>query len=172
MRSAIEAGNILIREGCSLPEGLGIEREPCVPGWAIVKDLDGYALDRKIRPTGWTFFCLAREMKATVFGFNKEKMARRAVERILANPKSEKFNSLEVTRVASKGTHRFPFIGYATVSAHSRHIQESAFLSQPKNLATAGMKSPSASQDTRMTSGLTQLSQEAIKEPVSISIAG
>ena len=55
-------------------------------------------------------------------------LKRRAMERILANRKLEKFNSLEVVRVASK---RFLGIHHVTVSAQSRHIQESPFLFRP-----------------------------------------
>ncbi len=70
----------MIREGTSLPRTLHFESEPCVPGWRLVKHLDGYGLDRKIREAGWTFFCQAGESNATVFGIDKEKMVRRAIE--------------------------------------------------------------------------------------------
>ncbi|SRR5712692_850458 len=131
MPDTIKTGTILIREGTRLPGALRFESEPCVPGWRLVKDLDGYGLDRKIHGAGWTFFCLAGEIGATVFGFDGQKTIRRAVERILANPKSEKFNSLEITRVASK---RFLGVPYASVSAQSRHIQESLILFRAKDL--------------------------------------
>ncbi len=113
-----------------MPEALRFETEPCAPGWRLVKNLDGYGLDRKIHEAGWIFFYLAGEIEATVFGLDGQKTVRRAVKRILANLKSEKFNSLEITRVASK---RFLGVPYASVSAHSRHIQESAFLFRAKD---------------------------------------
>ncbi len=131
MPDTIKTGTILIKEGTLLPGALRFESEPCVPGWRLVKDLDGYGLDRKIHGAGWTFFCLAGEIGATVFGFDGQKTIRRAVERILANPKSERFNSLEITRVASK---RFLGVPYASVSAQSRHIQESLVLFRAKDL--------------------------------------
>ena len=127
MPDTIKTGTILIKEGTLLPEVLRFESEPCAPGWRLVKNLDGYGLDRKIHEAGWTFFCLAGEIKATVFGFDEQKRVRGAVKRILANLKSEKFNSLEITRVATK---RFLGVPYASVSARSRHIQESMFLFQ------------------------------------------
>jgi hypothetical protein len=89
-------------------------------------------LDREIHEAGWTFFCLAGEIKATVFGFDAQKVVRRAVKRILAKLKSERFNSLEITQVASK---RFLGLPYATVSACSRHIQESVFLFRGKRVS-------------------------------------
>lgn len=131
MPDTIKTGTILIKEGTVLPKALPFESEPCASGWRLVKNLVGYELDRKIHEAGWTFFYLASEIKATAFGFDAEKTARRAVKRILANLKSEKFNSLEITRVASK---RFLGVPYASVSAHSRHIQESAFLFRAKDL--------------------------------------
>jgi len=125
----IDTGNILIEEGTLLPEALRIERESCVPGWRVVRGLDGYALDREVRKVGWTFFCLAGEIKATVFGFEKQSMMHRAIEQILAKAKPEKFNSLEITGVVSLGSEHFPILRCVTVSARSRHIQGNAILS-------------------------------------------
>jgi hypothetical protein len=120
-----EAGRIFIREGTLLPKTLQIESEPYMPGWRSVSNLDGCALGRKIHDAGWTFFCLAYETKATVFGIDGEKMVRRAIERILANREGEKFNSLEIVRVASLASKRYLGIRHVTVSARSRHVQES-----------------------------------------------
>ena len=131
MPDTIKAGTILIKEGILLPGALRLESEPCAPGWRLVKDVDGYRLHRKIHEAGWTFFFLAGEIKAIVFGSDGQNTVRRAVKRILANLKSEKFNSLEITRVASK---RFLGVPYASVSAYSRHIQESMFLFRAKDL--------------------------------------
>ena len=131
MAETIKTGTILIKEGTLLPEALQFESEPCATGWRLVKNLDGYGLDRKIHEAGWTFFCLAGEIKATVFGFEGQETVRRAVKRILAKLKSEKFNSLEITRVASK---RFLGVPYASVSVRSRHIQESLVLFRSKDL--------------------------------------
>ena len=133
MAGKIKIGSILIEDGTFRPAGVQFESEPYTPGWRLVKDLDGCGLDRKIRAARWNFFCLAGEIEATVFGLDEEKMVRRAIERILANPKTKTFNSLEITRVASVGSERFPLVHYLTVSAHSRHLQESLILSSAKN---------------------------------------
>src|ERR1700738_4804434 len=130
MPDSIKTGTILIKEGTLLPEVLRFESEPCATGWRLVKNLDGYGLGRKISEAGWTFFWLAGELGATVFGFDGQKTVGRAVKRILANLKLGEFNSLEITRVASK---RFLGLPYASVSAHSRHIQENAFLLRAKD---------------------------------------
>jgi hypothetical protein len=140
--NAIEAGRIFVREGTALPKTVQIESEPYMPGWRSVKSLDGYELGRKIHDAGWTFFCLAYETKATVFGIDEEKMMRRAIERILANreAEAEKFNSLEIARVAWWTSKRFLGIRHITVSAQSRHIQESPviFQAQHKDSEVAG----------------------------------
>jgi len=91
-------------------------------------------LDRKIRKAGWTFFCLAGQLGATVFGIDEQKTLSRAVEQILASPESAEFNSLEIMRVASEASKRFLGVRYVTVSAQSRHIQDSAFLFQATEL--------------------------------------
>lgn len=131
MIDAIKVGTILIEEGTLMPECLRFESEPYSDDWRAVKNLDGYGLDRKIRETGWTFFYMADEIRASVFGFDREKAIGRAVNRLLANLKAEKFNSLEITRVAAK---RFLGLPYVTVSAHSRHIQGSMVLFRSKRL--------------------------------------
>jgi hypothetical protein len=128
-----EAGRIFVREGTLLPKTLRIESEPYMPGWRSVKGLDGCGLGRMIHAAGWTIFCLAYETKATVFGIDGEKMVRRAIERILANRMPEKFNSLEIVRVAALASKRFLGIRHVTVSARSRHIQESPVIFQVKD---------------------------------------
>ncbi len=130
MAETIKTGTILIKDGTFLPDALQFESEPCATGWRLVKNLDGYGLGRKIHEAGWTFFCLAGEIKATVFGFDGQKSVRRAVKRILTNLKSEKFNGLEIAQVEA---NRFLGLPYASVCAHSRHIQENAFLLQAKD---------------------------------------
>jgi len=134
MPDTIKPGTILIKEGTLLPEAVRFESEPCVPGWRLLKDLDGCGLDRKIRDAGWTFFCLAGQLGATVFGIDEQKTLSRAVGQILANLESAEFNSLEIMRVTSEASKRFLGVRYVTVSAQSRHIQESAFLFGAKDL--------------------------------------
>ena len=123
MPDTIKPGTILIKEGTLLPEAVRFESEPCVPGWRLVKDLDGCGLDRKIREAGWTFFCLAGQLGATVFGIDEQKTLSRAVGQILANLESAEFNSLEIMRVTSEASKRFLGVRYVTVSAQSRHLQ-------------------------------------------------
>ncbi len=48
MPDKITRGTIFIKESTLLPETLRFQSEACVPGWRLVKDLDGCGLDRKI----------------------------------------------------------------------------------------------------------------------------
>jgi len=135
MADVTEAGRIFIRERTQLPQTLQLESETYMSGWRSVKSLDGYGLGRKIHAAGWTFFCLAYETKASVFGIDAEKMVRRAIERILVNreAEAEKFNSLEIARVGWWASRYFLGMRHVTVSAQSRHIQESPVIFQVKD---------------------------------------
>ena len=134
MPDTIKTGTILIKEGTLLPEVLRFESEPCAPGWRLVKNLDGYGLDRKIHESGWTFSWRPGEIGATLSGLDEQMTLRRAVEQILANLETAEFNSLEIMRVASEASNRFQGVRYVTVSAQSRDIQESAPLFRAKDL--------------------------------------
>jgi hypothetical protein len=131
MKNEITAGTVLIKNGALLPKDLQFETEAGVPGWRFVKYFDVRGMDRKIQKTGWTFFCLAGEIKATAFGIDPQRMVRTAIERILAKSPSSNFNSLEITKMSSAGSERFPVIRYMTVSAQSRQIQQNMFLASP-----------------------------------------
>jgi hypothetical protein len=125
MAEKIKTGTVLIKDGALLPDALQFETEPCAKGWRLVKNLDACALGQKVRETGWTFFCVAGQIKRSIVGFDGQAMARRAVKRILTNLKLDKFNGLEITQIEMK---RFLGLPYVTVCAHSRHIQENVFL--------------------------------------------
>ena len=123
------SGTTLIRENTLLPAGLTIESEVFLPGWRVVKNLDGSALARNVESANWNFFYLAGESRAIVFGRDRSGTLRKAVKRILAKQEKQ-FNSLEITKVVSK---RFLGIPFMSVTAHSRHIQQSIGLVSAKD---------------------------------------
>ena len=131
MASPIKTGTVFVEEGTPLPDSLKFESEPYSNGWSSFKNLNGYGLEREIREEGWTLFNLA-EIKASVFGFDREKAARAALNQVLAKVKSDNFNALEISQVTAK---RFLGLSYVTVSAHALHLQESMFLLHDKQLA-------------------------------------
>ena len=121
---------ILIRDNTFLPEGLMVESEVFLPGWRAVRNLDGYGLGQKIEEAKWYFFYLAGEHRATALGREGLGTLRRAVKQILAKREGQTFNSLEITKAASK---RFLGIPFMSVAAHFRHIQQGICLVPAKN---------------------------------------
>ena len=115
------SGTILIRENTLLSAGLAVETEIFLPGWRVVKNLDGYGLGKKIEEAKWNFFYLVGETRAIALGREELGTLRRAVKQILAKQAGQKFNSLEITKVASK---RFLGIPFISVTAHFRHINK------------------------------------------------
>ena len=68
MQEGIKSRSILVKDGTLFPEGFQLESASYSPGWTSVKALDGCALDRETYEAGWTFFHLAGESRAAVFG--------------------------------------------------------------------------------------------------------
>lgn len=118
-----EVGLVLIKDGTLLPDSLLLESEPYTSGWRAVKNLAAHGLDRQISAAHWTFFYLAGEIQASAVGSDGPENTRKAIEKIVAMRELAKFNSLEITGVIRK---RFLGVPYTTVTAHSRHIQESS----------------------------------------------
>jgi hypothetical protein len=104
---------------------VGLESEPCSGGWSFLKILDRFALDRDIRAAGWNFFFMAAEVKVMFLGSVGAAKIQKALKRILEKVKPQQFNGLEVTEIVSG---RFLGVPYVTVSAHSRHMQQSCCL--------------------------------------------
>src|SRR5438874_9756601 len=126
------SGAVLIRENTLLPAGLAVESEVFLPDWRVVKNLDRSTLARNIEGANWNFFYLAGEIRATVLGRDRSGTLRRAVRRVLAKQKGQKFNSLEITNVVSKWFLGIPFIN---ITAHLRHIQQGIGLVSAKDSA-------------------------------------
>ena len=122
--------SILIRENTALPVGLTVESEVFLPGWRAARNLDGYGLGQKMEEAKWYFSYLAGEHRAIALGREELGTLRRAVKQILAKQEGRTFNSLEITKVASK---RFLGIPFMSVAAHFRHIQEGICLVPAKN---------------------------------------
>ena len=118
---ANETGIILIRDGALLPPNFLVESENFLPGWRILKHVDGYTFNRKIREANWSFVRLTGEYKAKAVGRAYPGILRKAVLRILAGLRGRKFNSLEVNVVVLK---HFVGLAFLTITANRRHIQD------------------------------------------------
>ena len=103
-----------------MPPDFALESEAFLPGWRIVKNLDGYTLNRKISQANWKFVRLTGEHKARVVGRVYSGTLRKGIARILDGLRGKKFNSLEINVV---GLKRFVGFAFVRISANRRHIQ-------------------------------------------------
>jgi hypothetical protein len=126
MTPDVQVGTILIaEESPDMKAVLALHSEPYFEHWSVVKALDGFTLDDKIHTARWNFFFLAGEVKALFLGPIGAIKVRKALQRISRKVKAANFNCLEVTGIVVK---RSLGVTYTTVSAHSRHIQQSSQL--------------------------------------------
>jgi len=58
MPEAVQVGTILMSEW---PQLFELETASYSGPWSVVKGLDGFAVDRKIRAAGWSFFLSRRK---------------------------------------------------------------------------------------------------------------
>jgi hypothetical protein len=134
MTPKVQVGTILIEERPLIAQVLGLESEPYSGNWSVIKGLDGFSLDRKIHTAGWNFFFIATEVKVMIFGAIGATNIHSALKRILEKVRQQNFNCFEVTGIVAK---RFLGVPYATVSGHSRHIQQSCVLGGVQERQTA-----------------------------------
>ncbi len=132
----VQVGSVLIgEESPHMAEALALQSEPYFGNWSVVKLLDGIALDDKIHAARWNFLFMADEIKATFFGAVGAGKIQRALQQIARKVKHQNFNCLEVTAIVAK---HFLGVPYTTVSAHSRHIQQSYRLDSIETRQNAG----------------------------------
>jgi hypothetical protein len=134
MPQNINVGTILVKEWLGMPKLAGLDAEPCVGEWSLVKVIDAFALEREIHAAGWNLFFMATEVKTMFFGFLGEEKIKRALKRILAKVELQHFNALEVTQISARF---FMGVPYVTVSAHSRHMQQSCNLDSSESRRTS-----------------------------------
>jgi hypothetical protein len=125
MPPIVQVGAILMKDWPGMKKLLGLESEPYSGQWTLLRALDVCALDRKIHAAGWNFFFMATEVKVMFFGSVGATKIQNALKRIVKKVKQQHFNSLEVTAIV---TRHFLGVPYVTVSAHSRHMQQSCCL--------------------------------------------
>ena len=131
MTPKVQVGTILIEERPLIAQVLGLESEPYSGNLSLIKGLDGFSLDRKIHTAGWNFFFIATEVKVMIFAaIGATNIHRRILEKV----RQQNFNCFEVTGIVAK---RFLGVPYATVSGHSRHVQQSCMLDGVQERQTA-----------------------------------
>jgi|ERR1041385_3969306 hypothetical protein len=125
MATTVQVGTIFIEDRPLIMRPLDLKSESYSGGWGVLQSYTSSTLDQKIRGTGWNFFFMADEVKASAFGALAAKSIRRALKQIFANIKDPDSNCLEITQIIEK---RFWGIPYITICAHSRHIQQGCML--------------------------------------------
>jgi hypothetical protein len=118
----IASGSILIENGTPLPQFFRAATDSYPNAWiAIDSSLNFHERENELAATGWTFHYMASKVRATAFGFDRQKMVYRALKRLIAGARLQQCNCLEIDEVAM---HSFLGMPYVSVSAHSRNIQK------------------------------------------------
>jgi len=125
MPTRVQVDTMMIQEGLLLPTSLGLESDSYSNGWRVLKDIDSYSLDRRVRALGWHLFFMAEQVKVIVLGRREEKNLRRGLKRIMAKVRSLNFNCVGLTEIV---TRHFLGIPYVAITAHSYHLQESCVI--------------------------------------------
>ena len=147
MTQVITAGDILVQGGTYLPGSLRLQTQSDSNEWTAVSD-NRTTFEKAVQEEGWTFFFLAGEIKATVFGFDKEKALRSAVQHLIKDVKFQHCNSLEIMQITNKSFFRVP---YVSVSAHVRHLQKGLLFSGRVSDAQSGASSRDSTSKRRLT---------------------
>ena len=121
MPSSIQIGSILIKEQPLMNQHFGLESDSYSQNWSVVRAVNGFSLDRKVRAAGWNSFFMAPEVQANAFGSIRAGSLLTALQRIFSKVRGDDFNCLEVTGIAARNLFGIP---YVVVAAHSRHIQK------------------------------------------------
>ena len=134
MPSTVQVGTILMKEWAGMPLLIGLETEPGLGEWRMVKVPDALSLDREIHAAGWNLFFMAAEVKTMFFESVRAPKVQSALKQILAKVKRQHFNGLEVTAIVAC---HFLGVPYVTVFAHSRHMQRSCNMGSAERRQTS-----------------------------------
>ncbi len=121
MSRPIAAGDILLESGTFLPNSMTRPGESSLPGWSAVQG-SRPVFEKEVDQAGWNLFFMAGEIQASVFGFDRQRAAQAAIERLGTIVKSQHCNCIQITDVVEKSFCMLPFV---RVRAHARHLQPS-----------------------------------------------
>jgi len=120
--SPIARGTILIEEGTAIPSSFRLETAPYPGTWmSTVNKVNVRSIESEPGFTGWSVFYLAGTVKATAFGFDRQKSIHSALGQLTAGAAAKNCNGIEIDEVAD---HSFLGIPWISVSAHSIRIQK------------------------------------------------
>ena len=122
--TSFESGIIFLKEGASAPASLVLRSDSFINGWRVVDHCPS-VVDRQMRDTGWTFFVVAGEMRATTFRFDRGKALAAGLRRLAEMTKALRCNGFEISRVTHKAILG---VSRVSVSCHARHLQQGSLL--------------------------------------------
>jgi len=125
----ITSGVLLIERDALRPRCFDVEAGSHPNGWIPIRQpLTPQQLEKELSATGWTFFFMAGPIRATAFGFNREKTVYTALNRGIKAVKQLRCNCLQIESVEM---HSFLGIPYVSVSVRPRHIQKGVLFAGP-----------------------------------------
>ncbi len=122
---------IFLRAQCQLPSGLGLIQKQFCELWLSVEDTTAFALETKVRNTGWHFMWLMEAYFCRGIGRTAESARRRAITLALSKVK-KRFNAAELGLVTFT---KYPGFQVARIILHARLIQEHASLDRGEAVA-------------------------------------
>lgn len=120
----VHTGEMMIREGFLLRDGVGIESQSYSRNWRTIVGMNSWILEQKLREAGLHLFFIAGELKVTRVGFGRWAVGR-AMRAVLALGRKSDFNCMEIAQVT---TAHFLGLPYTSISAYSFHLQSGPML--------------------------------------------
>ncbi len=123
----ITRGTVLVEPGTPVPAFFRLEIQKYPGSWmSLTGGVHAGELDSNLTSAGWTFHYMAGEVRATAFGFDRQKAMNSALNKLIAGAEHQKCNCLEIDEV---GTRSFLGMPGVSITAHSRRIQKGLLFS-------------------------------------------
>jgi hypothetical protein len=122
MKHEIKTGTVFVENGTRMPTFFNAESGPYLNGWASMEGSAWRQFRKSLNAAGWTYFNIGLELKITVFGFDRQKMVSKAVQKLSKLATSRACNCVELSQMTTTRWIRMPSL---TVYAHARKLQES-----------------------------------------------
>lgn len=125
----ITPGVVLVERDALRPRCFELEAGSHPAGWMPIKHTSTpQQLEKELSATGWTFFFMAGPIRATAFGFNRDKTVHAALNRCIKAVRQLRCNCLQIE---SLEMHSFLGIPYVSLSVRPRHIQKGMLFADP-----------------------------------------
>lgn len=133
----ITPGVVLVEQDALRPRCFEVEAGSHPDGWMPIKHtFTPQQLEKELSATGWTFFFMAGPIRATAFGFNRDKTVCAALNRCIKVVRQQKCNCLQIE---SLEMHSFLGIPYLSLSIRPRHIQKGMLFAHPSTGGAANV---------------------------------